>query len=375
MVDDGDRFFFQPCFSPVWDTAIGAYALAQSDPRHAALRPRGRLAARTGGPAQGRLVRQAPRDRAFRLGVRIPQRVLSGYRRHRHGAAGALPRRPASDAGAQQACREARARLAAGHAVERRRLGRLRRRQQLGISSATFPSPTTTPCSIPPARISRAACWKRWRRTGLGSQSPAVRARRGMAGAQPASPTEAGTAAGAWPTFTAPVSRCAAWRPPARATARRTSCAPASGCAPFRTPMAAGAKAAPATTTASSPPGPSTPSQTAWAILGLIAGGDTDSLSVRHGIEYLLETQRRDGSWDEELATGTGFPESLLSELPLVQGLFPAAGAVFVREGSRELEWIAYEISDRDDRRPGRIHLQEQDAAASGVAEERRSGR
>ena len=27
MVDDGDRFFFQPCFSPVWDTGIGAYAL------------------------------------------------------------------------------------------------------------------------------------------------------------------------------------------------------------------------------------------------------------------------------------------------------------------------------------------------------------
>src|SRR5206468_5908667 len=49
--------------------------------------------------------------------------------------------------------------------------------------------------------------------------------------------------------------------------------------------------------------GPSTPSQTAWAILGLIAGGDPNSLSVQHGIEYLLETQRSDGSWEEELAT------------------------------------------------------------------------
>src|SRR5262249_36589321 len=38
MVDDGERFFFQPCFSPVWDTAIGAYALSESDPRHPALR-------------------------------------------------------------------------------------------------------------------------------------------------------------------------------------------------------------------------------------------------------------------------------------------------------------------------------------------------
>src|ERR1035441_1795563 len=36
---DGARFFFQPCFSPVWDTAIGAYALAMADPRHESLTP------------------------------------------------------------------------------------------------------------------------------------------------------------------------------------------------------------------------------------------------------------------------------------------------------------------------------------------------
>jgi squalene-hopene/tetraprenyl-beta-curcumene cyclase len=53
----------------------------------------------------------------------------------------------------------------------------------------------------------------------------------------------------------------------------------------------------------------STPSQTAWAVLGLLAGGDTTSLSVRSGVEYLLRTQRADGSWNEELATGTGFPK------------------------------------------------------------------
>ncbi|HWZ33720.1 MAG TPA: squalene--hopene cyclase [Bryobacteraceae bacterium] len=52
----------------------------------------------------------------------------------------------------------------------------------------------------------------------------------------------------------------------------------------------------------------STPSQTAWAILGLLAGGDTTSSSLHKGIEYLIETQRRDGGWDEELSTGTGFP-------------------------------------------------------------------
>ncbi len=62
-------------------------------------------------------------------------------------------------------------------------------------------------------------------------------------------------------------------------------------------------------TTGTYVPARSTPSQTAWAIMGLIAGGDASSSSVRHGIEYLLETQREDGEWDEELATGTGFPK------------------------------------------------------------------
>ncbi len=55
--------------------------------------------------------------------------------------------------------------------------------------------------------------------------------------------------------------------------------------------------------------GPSTPSQTAWAVLGLLAGGDTTSQSVQRGVEYLIETQREDGGWNEEESTGTGFPK------------------------------------------------------------------
>ncbi|MFN0167112.1 MAG: squalene--hopene cyclase [Bryobacteraceae bacterium] len=55
-------------------------------------------------------------------------------------------------------------------------------------------------------------------------------------------------------------------------------------------------------------PAESTPSQTAWAVLGLIAAGDTTSESIRRGVDYLVKTQRPDGGWDEELATGTGFP-------------------------------------------------------------------
>ena len=70
-------------------------------------------------------------------------------------------------------------------------------------------------------------------------------------------------------------------------------------------------------------PAPSTPSQTAWALLGLIAGGDCASLSVQHGIEYQVETQQADGSWKEHLATGTGFPRVFYLNYHLYRQYFP----------------------------------------------------
>ena len=54
--------------------------------------------------------------------------------------------------------------------------------------------------------------------------------------------------------------------------------------------------------------GDSTPSQTAWAIMGLLAANDTRSDCVARGIAYLLRTQKKNGSWDEPQYTGTGFP-------------------------------------------------------------------
>jgi squalene-hopene/tetraprenyl-beta-curcumene cyclase len=54
--------------------------------------------------------------------------------------------------------------------------------------------------------------------------------------------------------------------------------------------------------------GESTPTQTAWALLGLFATGDYETGSVQFGIRYLLETQKSNGSWTEECFTGTGFP-------------------------------------------------------------------
>jgi squalene-hopene/tetraprenyl-beta-curcumene cyclase len=69
--------------------------------------------------------------------------------------------------------------------------------------------------------------------------------------------------------------------------------------------------------------GPSTPSQTAWAIMGLLAAGDTRSESVQRGILYLLQTQKADGSWDEGNYTGTGFPRVFYLAYHLYRDYFP----------------------------------------------------
>jgi squalene-hopene/tetraprenyl-beta-curcumene cyclase len=52
----------------------------------------------------------------------------------------------------------------------------------------------------------------------------------------------------------------------------------------------------------------STPAQTAWALLGLMAAGEIDHASVKKGIEYLIKTQQADGLWREEHYTAVGFP-------------------------------------------------------------------
>jgi squalene-hopene/tetraprenyl-beta-curcumene cyclase len=55
--------------------------------------------------------------------------------------------------------------------------------------------------------------------------------------------------------------------------------------------------------------GVSTPSQTAWALMGLIAGGESDGPAVRRGIGWLLDRQDGDGTWQQQAWTGTGFPK------------------------------------------------------------------
>jgi squalene-hopene/tetraprenyl-beta-curcumene cyclase len=53
---------------------------------------------------------------------------------------------------------------------------------------------------------------------------------------------------------------------------------------------------------------PSTASQTAWALLALMAAGEVDHPAIARGVEYLIATQNEKGLWDEQRYTATGFP-------------------------------------------------------------------
>ena len=69
--------------------------------------------------------------------------------------------------------------------------------------------------------------------------------------------------------------------------------------------------------------GAPTASQTAWAVLGLLAAGEADSDAVRAGIDYLLMMQRADGDWDEQPFTGIGFPKVFYLKYHMYALYFP----------------------------------------------------
>ncbi|MFC8506470.1 squalene--hopene cyclase [Streptomyces sp. NPDC057411] len=69
--------------------------------------------------------------------------------------------------------------------------------------------------------------------------------------------------------------------------------------------------------------GTSTASQTAWALIALLAAGERESEAVRRGVSWLVGTQREDGSWDEPYFTGTGFPWDFSINYHLYRQVFP----------------------------------------------------
>ncbi|MGJ3249427.1 MAG: squalene--hopene cyclase [Elainellaceae cyanobacterium] len=73
--------------------------------------------------------------------------------------------------------------------------------------------------------------------------------------------------------------------------------------------------------------GDSTASQTAWALIGLIAAGDVTGQpeldAIQNGVRYLVATQLSDGRWDEPYFTGTGFPGHFYLKYHMYQQYFP----------------------------------------------------
>ncbi|MGH3492563.1 MAG: squalene--hopene cyclase, partial [Sciscionella sp.] len=68
--------------------------------------------------------------------------------------------------------------------------------------------------------------------------------------------------------------------------------------------------------------GESTPSQTAWALLALLAA-EQDSDTVHRGLDWLVDNQTPQGTWAEEMFTGTGFPGDFYINYHLYRVVFP----------------------------------------------------
>jgi squalene-hopene/tetraprenyl-beta-curcumene cyclase len=69
--------------------------------------------------------------------------------------------------------------------------------------------------------------------------------------------------------------------------------------------------------------GASTPSQSAWALLGLCAFPQVNRKSVERAVDYLISTQNPDGSWSETLITGTGFPRVFYLKYDMYRNNWP----------------------------------------------------
>ena len=323
IVDDGERFFFQPCFSPVWDTAIASYALGESGAAVVTDSVRRRT-------ADWLLAREIRRTGDW--SVKRPQTEPSGwafeYKNDHYPDIDdtamvllSLQHAKASNAQAQAAC-------------EKRALNWLLAMQSRDGGWAAFdvdnnwqilsyvPFADHNAMLDPTCPDITGRVLEALGANGIERNSPAVqRAVNYLIQSQGAD----GSWYGRWGVAYI-YGTCFALRGLQaigeddhephiqRANEWLRSVQHADGgwgesCASYDNGIYTDAK--------------STPSQTAWAILGLLAGGDTNSSSLQHGIEYLIETQGADGQWPEELATGTGFPKVFYLNYHMYRLYFP----------------------------------------------------
>ncbi len=91
--------------------------------------------------------------------------------------------------------------------------------------------------------------------------------------------------------------------------------------------------------------GHSTASQTAWALIGLLASGETSEPAVKQAVGYLLDQQRENGTWAEATFTGTGFPRVFYLKYHLYRNVFPLYALARYRnilDGSSEFEALRF---------------------------------
>jgi len=88
--------------------------------------------------------------------------------------------------------------------------------------------------------------------------------------------------------------------------------------------------------------GPSTPSQTAWGLIGLLAGAGLHEPAIVKAVSYLVHQQKEDGSWSEPDFTGTGFPGVFYLKYHLYRNSFPVyALARYSSQSRRADEYVA----------------------------------
>jgi squalene-hopene/tetraprenyl-beta-curcumene cyclase len=84
--------------------------------------------------------------------------------------------------------------------------------------------------------------------------------------------------------------------------------------------------------------GNSSASQTAWGLIGLLAGSDTSDPAIQKAAAYLIEQQNADGSWSEDEFTGTGFPRVFYLKYHLYRNSFPLYALARFRNQAQETQ-------------------------------------
>jgi squalene-hopene/tetraprenyl-beta-curcumene cyclase len=84
--------------------------------------------------------------------------------------------------------------------------------------------------------------------------------------------------------------------------------------------------------------GNSTASQTAWGLIGLLAGAETSDPAIQNAVSYLVDQQNADGSWSEDEFTGTGFPCVFYLKYHLYRNSFPLYALARFRNQSQDVK-------------------------------------